>query len=989
MPRKSLLSQTEYDNLVAFPECIDEIIQHYTFSESDLSLINQRRGEASKFGFAFMMCAMRYPGIAPETAQPVPPAIGEYIQRQTGLPPSLWERYAKRPATRWEHILELKKIFGFISFTDADYERFLGEMTVITSGTDKALAVAKFLVESLRREKVLLPSRWTINQLCAEALTVAAKKVYDALTAGLTEEQILSLEQLLEPDGMHKNLSRLTWLSLPPLKLGPKHILTHINRVKSIEDLKLTPEWGQRVHRNWLLKLSDEGRQMTSQHLRELESARRRATLVAICIELSATLIDEIIELHDRYIRQLWSSAQRKSVESLESNSRSASQLLREFTDVMNALIEAHSEDKDLEDALENVTTWEDLSKKVESAWKINQPKNFNHLASTRNSYSVIRRYAPEMLESLNMKTRAPHCDLLDALGLLKSLDSKKERKIPAGAPQKFIPKKWQALVIGKDCIDRQFYELCALSELKNSLRSGDIWVEGSNLHRDFENYLLPKDDFEKLKAERRIPVSVTTGCEEYLNERLAFLKQQMETVAILANKGELEDAAVTKSGFKISPLKKTVPDEAETLQQRIYSILPRVKITDLLLEVEQWTGFSKAFRHIKDDSKRPDKLALLSVILSDGLNMGLRKMADSCPGMTYPKLSWTQSWYVREETYSSALAALVDAQHILPFARYWGDGTTSSSDGQQFPTTWGARASGEVNMKYGSDPGKMIYTHISDQNMGFHTRVVSPVKRDHIYVMDGLLHHNTSLQIAEHYTDTSGFTDHIFAMLHFLGFRFAPRIRDFKDKKLYIPKDCIVDPIFAAIIGGRLDTDIIRSEWDEILRLHASLRLGTTLPSLIIHKLSSFNRQNSLSKAIRELGKIERTLFMLDWVQNKNLRHRVQIGLNKGEARNFLARSLFENRNGEMRDRTWANQQNRASSLSLIIAAIGLWNTVYIEKSVQKLEKNSHKVKKDLLQHISPLGWGHIILNGDYIWRALEMKTGEYRSLRPIDEME
>ena len=104
-----------------------------------------------------------------------------------------------------------------------------------------------------------------------------------------------------------------------------------------------------------------------------------------------------------------------------------------------------------------------------------------------------------------------------------------------------------------------------------------------------------------------------------------------------------------------------------------------------------------------------------------------------------------------------------------------------------------------------------------------------------------------------------------------------------------------------------------------------------------MLRKLGSYPRQNGLAVALRELGRIERTLFTLDWMQNVELRRRVQIGLNKGEAKNALARAVFFNRLGELRDRSFENQRYRASGLNLVVAAIVLWNTVYLERACRR----------------------------------------------------
>ena len=279
-----------------------------------------------------------------------------------------------------------------------------------------------------------------------------------------------------------------------------------------------------------------------------------------------------------------------------------------------------------------------------------------------------------------------------------------------------------------------------------------------------------------------------------------------------------------------------------------------------------------------------------------------------------------------------------------------------------------------------------MVYTHISDQYAPFSSKLVNVGVRDSTYVLDGLLYHESDLRIEEHYTDTAGFTDHVFALTHLLGFRFAPRIRDLGETKLFLPKGGPVYDALKPMIGGTLNLQLIRTHWADILRLAASIKQGTVTASLMLRKLGSYPRQNGLAVALRELGRIERTLFILDWLQSVELRRRVQAGLNKGEARNALARAVFFNRLGEIRDRGFEQQRYRASGLNLVTAAVVLWNTVYLERAVSALQEHGQMVDETLLQYLSPLGWEHINLTGDYLWRrSAKLKQGKYRPLRPF----
>ena len=591
-------------------------------------------------------------------------------------------------------------------------------------------------------------------------------------------------------------------------------------------------------------------------------------------------------------------------------------------------------------------------------------------------------------LAILKLRAAPAAKDMLAAVELLRSMNVDNTRKIPSNAPIAFIKKRWARLVFTDDGIDRRYYEICVLSELKNSLRAGDLWVQGSRQFKDFDEYLVTADKFNQLKQSNELPLTITTDCDLYLQSRLSLLEQKLAIINRMAATNDLPDAMINQSGLKITPLDAVAPDTAQTLIDQTAMLLPHIKITELLMEVDEWTGFTRHFTHLKTDDTAKDKALLLTTILADAINLGLTKMAESCPGTTYAKLSWLQAWHIRDETYSTALAELVNAQLKQPFAENWGDGTTSSSDGQRFRAGGRAESTGHINPKYGAEPGRLFYTHISDQYAPFSSKLINVGVRDSTYVLDGLLYHESDLRIEEHYTDTAGFTDHVFALMHMLGFRFAPRIRDLGDTKLYIPKSDIDYAALKPMIGGTLNIKQIRTHWDDILRLAASIKQGTVTASLMLRKLGSYPRQNGLALALRELGRIERTLFILDWLQSVELRRRVQAGLNKGEARNALARAVFFYRLGEIRDRSFEQQRYRASGLNLVTAALVLWNTVYLERATNALRGHGRTVDDTLLQYLSPLGWEHINLTGDYLWRSkAKIGGGKFRPLRAIEK--
>ncbi len=985
MPRRSILSAVERDSLLVLPDTQEELIRHYTFSEHDLSLIRQRRGDANRLGIAVQLCLLRFPGqgLLPDATVPIP--LLQWIGQQLQLDPVCWPQYAEREETRREHLLELRAYLGMEPFGQMHHRQAVHATTELALQTDKGIVLANSVVETLRHKHIILPTLDVVERVCAEALTRANRRIYDTLAEPLSDSHRHHLDDLLKLRDNNKTTT-LAWLRLSPVKPNSRHMLEHIERLKVWQALDLPIGVDRLIHQNRLLKIAREGGQMTPADLAKFEPQRRYATLVALAIEGMATVTDEIIDLHDRILGKLFNDAKKRHQKQFQASGKAINAKVRLFGRIGQVLIDAKQAGDDPFTAIETVISWEAFAKSVTEAQTLAQPEEFDFLHRLGESYATLRRYAPAFLTALKLRAAPAAKGVLEAIEVLRSMNNDNARKVPADAPTDFIKPRWQKLVITDTGIDRRYYELCALSEMKNSLRSGDIWVQGSRQFKDFDDYLVPPAKFVSLKQANHLPLAVATDSEQYLNERLTLLETQLTTVNRMAQANELPDAIITASGLKITPLDAVVPDTAQILIDQAARILPHVKITELLLEVDEWTGFTRHFAHLKSGDLAKDKNLLLTTILADAINLGLTKMAESCPGTTYAKLAWLQAWHIRDETYGVALSELVNAQYRHPFAEHWGDGSTSSSDGQNFRTGNKAESTGHINPKYGSSPGRTFYTHISDQYAPFHTKVVNVGVRDSTYVLDGLLYHESDLRIEEHYTDTAGFTDHVFALMHLLGFRFAPRIRDLGETKLYIPKRDATYEGLKSMIGGTLNIKLIRAHWDEILRLATSIKQGTVTASLMLRKLGSYPRQNGLAVALRELGRIERTLFILDWLQSVELRRRVHAGLNKGEARNALARAVFFNRLGEIRDRSFEQQRYRASGLNLVTAAIVLWNTVYLERVAHGLRAKGHAVDSELLQYLSPLGWEHINLTGDYLWRSsAKIGAGKFRPLRPL----
>jgi TnpA family transposase len=281
----------------------------------------------------------------------------------------------------------------------------------------------------------------------------------------------------------------------------------------------------------------------------------------------------------------------------------------------------------------------------------------------------------------------------------------------------------------------------------------------------------------------------------------------------------------------------------------------------------------------------------------------------------------------------------------------------------------------------FGMRRGVTLYNHVNNRGEQYWIDVVNCTMREATYVLDGLLYQDAP-EIKEHYTDTGGYTDLIFGLFTLLGFRFAPRLRDLSDQTLYRARKGVDYGVITPTLKKDIKVHLIIEHWDDLNRVAASLKDGLIRPSILISKLQAMQQQNPLQQALQELGRITKTLHILEYVDDPAFRRRVLIGLNKGEHLHSLARDIAFGRQGRFHDRGYEAQLNRASALSLVINAIAVWNTRYFEQAQTALAKQGVPVPEEVWQHLSPLQWAHIHLNGSYHFTNLALE-GDFRPLR------
>jgi hypothetical protein len=403
MPRRELLTPTERGQLFAFPEDEGELIRLATLARADLTYIRQHRGDHNRLGLAIQMVYLRHPSrVLPQNEAPFPPLLG-IVAAQLKVTPAVWTQYARRDETRREHLQELLDRFELRQFNRTDFRALIEWLMPLALQTTQGMVLAHAVANELRTRKILLPTVALIEKICAIALTHAERETFRRLTAGLTDAHRAALDGVLlvRPGGSSSSLS---WFRQPPGAPSANAVLAHLGRLRAVRALELPADLGRNVHQNRLLRLAREGAQTAVFQLQEYEPLRRYATLVAILLDTTATLTDEILDLHDRLIGTFFSKARSKYDREFAADGRAFNDKIRLYAKIGSALIAAKEAKTDPFAAIEEIIPWEEFTASVSQAEKLSRDEAFDPLTLLTDYFSTLRKYAPSFLEAFQFR---------------------------------------------------------------------------------------------------------------------------------------------------------------------------------------------------------------------------------------------------------------------------------------------------------------------------------------------------------------------------------------------------------------------------------------------------------------------------------------------------------------------------------------------------------------------------------------------------------
>src|SRR5215831_4439427 len=955
----------------------EELAQYWTLSTRDRAEVMRCRSDPTRCRFAVQLCTLRTYGRFLPEATPAPVAITNYLARQLELPLVLFGEAPGRLATETEHLQRIRTYLGWRPFDEEARTRLISWLNQrATDDLLPSMLVAR-AEDILRAWQIVAPARSTLEELVASVTARVQGDVYTRITTGLTPALLQAMDELLQvPLGPHRSI--LFQLKEYPAEASYAVILCYIERYHFLRDVGVGDIDLGGISPSMIRYLADQAKRYDVHTLRRFPTPKRYGLTACFLVEIHKTILDHIVALHDQLLtkkmREASNAFEQRYRQVRRQSRRGLAKLIRTGETLLDPERSPETTLADLLQELDEASLREAVATCAERQYL----EERGGIDALRARYPGLRRYLPAFF-ALPFQ-REPSSDaIVKGLEIVQQLDQGMLNTLPPYTPTAFVLGRYHAALYQADgTVDRRTWELGLAVAVRDGLRSGDVYLPESRRHVSFSNLIY---DPTRWTQERDLAYTELALPQEP-DDFVTRLHQEFDAVAQRAARGLSSNEFATIRRDRLHLKRRDaleLPPRILHLRRTIEGALPRVRIEDLLTQVDAWCDFTRVFRRPDERTSRiPDfYTTLLATLIAHGTNLGIATMAQSVEGITADMLQDMSQGCLREDILNAANTILVNYHHHLPLSAVWGDGTVSSSDGQRF----GLQASSLLGSLYPRyfgyyDRAVTVYTHVADQHSVFHTQVIACALREATYVLDGLLDNDTILRPKEHFVDQHGYTDQLFGLCHLLGYSLMPRLTVSKQTLYKLDRTKHYGAL-DAVFHGTVDLALIREQWDQLVRVAASLRHRTAPAHVVLTRLASSAPSDRLAKALTALGPALKSLYLLRYIQDEPLRAQMQLQLNRGARRHQLARHLFFANQGAFQTGDYEEMMNKATCLSLLSNAVVAWNTVQMSRTLADLRANGLTIADSDLARVSPLAFAHVIPNGTYFVRQGQAEPG------------
>ncbi|BAT56791.1 transposase Tn3 family protein (plasmid) [Nostoc sp. NIES-3756] len=969
--------------MVKPPQSTEELVENWTLIPQELELVKKKVG-AGQIGFAILLKYFQIMARFPDSSAEIPETVITYIASQLKSDPSLYSQYNWQGRSIKNHRAEIRDLFGFRTATTSDSEEISDWLIAfILPNEQRFEPLEEQTYQRFRLLQIEPPTSKQIERLIRSAISQYETNFCHHTFSKLSKETISQIEILLsteesdneadKQDSLKLKTSEFAFLKTDPGPVGLGSFLTEIEKLKRIRTVGLPPDLFAGISPKLIKIYRHRTATETPYHLRQHPPAIRYTLMAAFCLQRSQEITDNLIDLLMSIIQRIGTRAERRINKELVSDFKEVTgktNLLFRIAEV--AVAEPAGVIEKVIYPVVSQKTLKDLVAEYKATGTAYRQRVHTIMRSSFASH--YRRMIPQLLEVLEFCSNNDiHRPVIQALELLKKYTSSKARYYDAGEviPIDGVLKSgWKEILLeidadGKERINRINYEISVLQALRERLSCKEIWVVGASRYGN-PDYDLPTDFDQKRQIYYQaltLPLDVETfisNLQQQMAQGLEKLDQGMPKnpdVTILGKKGQ--------GLIRLSPIDPVPePINLKRLKGEINHIWHQTSLLDILKETDLRVDFTRNFksmgtREIIDRETLQKRLLLC--LYGMGTNTGLKRINTGINGENYQDLLYVRRRYIHKDQLRSAIADVINAIFEIRLPQIWGEGTTTCASDSKHFGAWEQNLMTQYHLRYGGR-GVMIYWHVEKKSTCIYSQLKTCSSSEVAAMIEGVLRHCTNMDVQKNYVDSHGQSEVAFAFTHLLGFQLMPRLKRIKVQKLYRPYTGQSDayPNLQPILTRPINWDLIRQQYDQMVKYTTALRLGTTETEAILKRFSKNPFKHPTYLALLELGRVIKTIFLCQYLDESEVRREVNEGLNVVERWNGVNDFIFYGKGGEFASNRLESQELSVLSLHLLQICLVYVNTLMIQ-SVLEQKHWQQKLTEVDFRAITPLIFSHV----------------------------
>ena len=957
----------------------EELGTRYALSETDLTFVNAHaRGDAGRLLLAVLLKARQDLGCFP-APDDVHAGTVAHLATQLGVASSAVPDWPRRTKSLYRYQAAVRAYLSATPYDDAA-ERMVADTVLAAAETmsDPADLINR-AVEVLQAAAIDLPAFSTLDRLVGRIRAEVHQRIYDGVAARLAPEQATVLETLLvkPPDSLTTGFNRL---KQAPGPAAPKTIGLWTDRLEWLDGLVDPDPLLEGITHTKLRQFAAEAAALEVGDLLDIaQPARRHTLLLALLRQARMRGRDELVEMMLRRIRRTQAAAKER-LEALHDEHRELEEAL---IGVFGQVLET-ARNQDAADAAFGREVRQILAERggadalADQCQAVSAWHRGNDLPLLWPIHAKHRALLFRLLDLLKIQSATQDHSLLNALALVSEhRHARRDALQLDGIDLGFASQRWQHFVAkrgsGPGAYDRRALEMCVFVHLAGALETGDVYVEGAESFADYRGQLLPWAE-----CESRLPAyCAALGIPERGGDFATALKSELAMLAAEVGAGLPDNAELSVDADGTPHLKQLAkaeqPPGLAEFEQELQARMSERHMLDILKYVEHWARFT---RHFGPPSGSDPKLAqakqrYLLTVFGYGCNLGPNQTARHASDVaTAPALRRTNAQHVTAGKLEAAMVDVIGQYARFSLPRHWGGGRTAIADGTHVKLREN-NLLGSRHIRYGGYGG-IAYHHIADTYIALFTSFIPCGVWEAVHILDALMKNRSVLQPDTLHADTQGQSESVFGLCRLMGIKLMPRMRGLSDAVFYRPAKSVHYQHIDALFGGDIDWDLIARHTRDMIQVVLSIQAGRVMPSMLLRRLGTNNRRSLLYRAFRELGRVERTLFLLRFISSAEVRRTIRAETTKIEAYNdFLDWVSFGGpviKSGDP-----VEQEKQLKYASLVANAVMLSNVADLTKALSDMAQDGHAVTPELVACTSPYMRKHILRFGKY---ALDMDS-------------